>query len=250
MESENKIAMMQIKRTAKDIRSYKEDYFYTKIFENYVLTLNKCASQLNLAEFKFEEFHYSASKKTINERGYQSLIHYVDTLEEELFQNDANYPDTNQSPFKVDAKKIFIVHGRDMNTLNQTELLLNRAGLEPIVLNRQTNGGLTLIEKFEKYANVSYAEVLLTPDDVGAYYEEDVYPDLKARARQNVLFELGFFYGKLGRSNVSCLIKNNVEKPSDIDGIAYIPFDKSVDEVEIQLLRELRTADIKVKSPW
>lgn len=250
MESRNKKAILQIKRTIKDIKNYQNDYFYANVFENFASTLNKYALQLDLPGFKFEEFHYSVSKKTINENGYRSLLHYVETLEEELPQSYTNHTDNNRPPSKTDAQKVFIVHGRDTTSLIETELILNRAGLKPIVLSRQINSGLTLIEKFEKYADVSYAVVLLTPDDVGAYVEGNIQPDLKFRARQNVLFELGFFYGKLGRSNVTCLIKTNVEKPSDIDGIAYIPFDKSVAEIELHLLKELGAANMNVESLW
>jgi len=67
------------------------------------------------------------------------------------------------------------------------------------------------MEKFEKYSDVSYAVILLTPDDIGSYFEKDTHPNLKYRARQNVIFELGFFYGKLGRSNVCCLLKQSVK---------------------------------------
>ncbi|MFP8784309.1 TIR domain-containing protein [Planococcus plakortidis] len=143
-------------------------------------------------------------------------------------------------------KEIFIVHGREKKALLETEGIIHRAGLKPIVLNRMANSGQTLIEKFEKYSNVKFAIVLLTPDDIGALYEEVPLESLnyKFRARQNVLFELGFFYGKLGRSNVCCVMKSNVEKPSDIDGIAYLPYEHSVEELEYSILKELKEADI------
>ncbi|WP_353049211.1 TIR domain-containing protein [Exiguobacterium sp. s91] len=70
---------------------------------------------------------------------------------------------------------------------------------------------------------------------------------MQYRARKNVIFELGFFYGKLGRSNVCCLLKQSVEKSSDLDGIAYIPFTESIDEIEYDTLKELRESNLKVK---
>lgn len=247
MEQKNKKSILQIKQTIKDIRKYQNDYYYVNAFERYVSILNENVSEFDLPKFKFEEFHYSATKKTINDRGYQSLIHYIETIEEGLSQPHVNILHNQPEKSVFNDKKVFIVHGRNKVALNETELLLNRAGLEPIVLNRQVNNGLTLIEKFEKYSDVSYAIILLTPDDVGSYYEDGINPNLQFRARQNVLFELGFFYGKLGRANVCCLIKQSVEKPSDIDGIAYIPFNNSIEEIEFSLLRELKTANLKVR---
>ncbi|MCY8391139.1 nucleotide-binding protein [Bacillus haynesii] len=142
-----------------------------------------------------------------------------------------------------------IVHGRDKTALLETEGILNRVGLEPVVLNRMVNSGLTLIEKFEKNSDVKYAIVLLTPDDIGALYENAPLESLsyKFRARQNVIFELGFFYGKLGRSNVCCILRSNVEKPSDIDGIAYLQYNQSVEEIEYSILKELKEAKIEIR---
>jgi predicted nucleotide-binding protein len=148
-----------------------------------------------------------------------------------------------------DETKVFIVHGRDKTALLEMEGIVRRAGLEPIVLSRMTNSGLTLIEKFEKHTDVKYAIVLLTPDDIGALYENAPLESLnfKFRARQNVIFELGFFYGRLGRANVSCIYKSTVELPTDINGVAYLSYSQSVEELEFALLRELKDANIEVK---
>lgn len=246
MEQQINEAILQIKRVIKDIKNYNSDYYYVNAFKQYISILNRNVQQLNLPKFEFEEFHYSSTKKTINDTGYKALIHYIEILEEELPQLRINHISNTIKKSAIDDKKVFIVHGRNKNTLNEAELLLTRAGLQPVVLNRQANSGMTLIEKFEKHSEVSYAVILLTPDDVGSYYEEGINPNLQFRARQNVLFELGFFYGKLGRRNVSCLIKQSVEKPSDIDGIAYIPFSKSIEEIELLLLKELKAANLKV----
>lgn len=246
MDQKSNEPILQIKRIIKDIRNYQGGFYYVNAFKQYISVLNRNAQQLNLPKFEFEEFHYSSTKKTINDIGYKALIHYIEILEEELPRLYVNHLSDQTNKNLIDDKKIFIVHGRNKTVLNEAELILTRAGLKPVVLNRQANSGMTLIEKFEKYSEVSYAVILLTPDDVGAYYEKDVNPNLQFRARQNVLFELGFFYGKLGRQNVSCLIKQSVEKPSDIDGIAYIPFNQSIEEIELLLLKELKAANLKV----
>jgi len=89
-------------------------------------------------------------------------------------------------------------------------------------LHEQPNRGQTIIEKFERYSDVGFAVVLLTPDDLGASMEDKDH--LKPRARQNVVFELGFFCAKLGRSNV-CALYKDVELPSDISGVIFTSMD-------------------------
>ena len=99
------------------------------------------------------------------------------------------------------------------------------------------------MEKVERHAEVAFAVVLLTPDDVGAVATNpaDVHP----RARQNVIFELGYFLGKLGRKRVAALRKGEVEKPSDYDGVVYTPFD-SAGAWKLLLARELKSAGLNV----
>lgn len=246
-DSNNNINIFQLKRTIQDITSYKGDWKRTEIFNKYVSDMNKSIKKLSLIEFHFEPFHYSNSGKTINEIGYESLINHISILESMLptFISSSNTKDVKQSTkSEPERNRIFIVHGRDRTALLETENIVRRIGLEPIVLQRMANNGLTIVEKFEKYSNVRYAIVLLTPDDIGALNSE--YPDYKFRARQNVIFELGFFYGKLGRNNVCCINKANIEIPSDIDGIVYLPFRESVEEIELQLMKELKEAKIEV----
>ena len=99
--------------------------------------------------------------------------------------------------------------------------------------------GRTIIEKFEDFAHVGFALVLLTPDDEGRLRDDK--GDFKPRARQNVILELGYFLGKLGRERVCALVKEGVERPSDYDGVVYIPLDDS-GGWEMKLIRELKSA--------
>ena len=116
--------------------------------------------------------------------------------------------------------------------------------LKPIILQEQPNEGRTIIEKFEDYAGtVGFAVAICTPDDVGALATE---PDnLKPRMRQNVVLELGYFAGKIGRKRVCALVKGDIETPSDYDGVVYIPMD-AAEGWKLQLARELRAADLPV----
>jgi len=145
----------------------------------------------------------------------------------------------------IDAKntakiKIFLVHGHDLAFLYEVkDYLQNILGLpEPIVLSQQPSGGRTVIEKFEDYASrVDAAVVLLSPDDVGGKTEGA----LAKRARQNVIFELGFFLGQFGRRSgrVILLYKKGVDIPSDLAGIIYIEVDSGVQAVGESIRREL-----------
>ena len=136
-------------------------------------------------------------------------------------------------------RKIFVVYGHDEIARTQLEALLRRWDLEPIILDQQASAGQTIIEKLEEYtADVGYAIVLATPDDEGKAKSETA---TKSRVRQNVVLELGMFLAKLGRERVSILLKEatDFERPSDIQGLIYIPFQNKVDEVSLNLIREL-----------
>jgi predicted nucleotide-binding protein len=154
---------------------------------------------------------------------------------------------------KFHRKNVFIVHGRDHKPVKELKLILSQFGLNPIVLHEQPSGSRTIVEKLEKYSDVGYAFVTLTPDDVGGpkhkHYREwmKVAESMCGRARQNVILEFGYFIGKLGRDKVCCLHKGDVELPSDMHGIVYIPFKDSVNEVRDKINKELKEAGYEIK---
>ncbi|WP_448623567.1 TIR domain-containing protein [Geodermatophilus sp. URMC 64] len=141
------------------------------------------------------------------------------------------------------AGPIFVVHGRDHAVLHYAVRVLQQTtGREVIVLHEQANQGRTILEKFEDHAvTASYAVVLLTGDDEGGLAGSPT----RSRGRQNVVFELGFFFGKLGRQRVSVLIAEDVEQPSDINGLVYIGLD-AAGGWKHTLCRELQAAGIEV----
>jgi predicted nucleotide-binding protein len=143
----------------------------------------------------------------------------------------------------ISGSKVVLVHGHDESARESAARFLERLGLEPIILNEQPNAGRTIIEKVERYADVAFAVVLLTPDDVGAAAANQ--NTLRARARQNVILELGYFLGRLDRKHVAALIKGDVEKPSDYDGVVYIQLD-AAGAWKLHLARELKTAGLNV----
>jgi predicted nucleotide-binding protein len=140
---------------------------------------------------------------------------------------------------------VFIVHGRDeLNLLRLKELIRDRWRLEPIVLAAKPGKGRTLIEKFEDEAQrAAFAFVLLTPDDV-VETESGSY----AQPRPNVVFELGWFYGRLSRSRVCILFKKGTRIHSDLDGISRVQFAESVDEAVDEIERELVEASVLKRS--
>ncbi|NTV93591.1 MAG: nucleotide-binding protein [Chlorobiaceae bacterium] len=151
-----------------------------------------------------------------------------------------------QSADRLVNRKVFVVHGRNEATRESVARLLEKFDLHPVILHEQPNKGRTIIEKFEQYADVAYAVVLLTADDLGGLRPRtsEELPSLSLRARQNVLFELGFFIGKLGRHCVSALYEEGVEIPSDYP-VLFTPLDK-VGAWRMLLGRELQAAGLLV----
>jgi predicted nucleotide-binding protein len=137
-----------------------------------------------------------------------------------------------------DRSKIFVVHGHDEGALQAMARFLEGIGLQAIILREQPDRGRTTIEKFEACSvEVGFTVVLLTPDDLGG---ATAAPEQAARARQNVIFELGYFVGSLGRGRACLLRKGNVEIPSDLFGVIYTDFDHPGEGWKIKLARELK----------
>lgn len=142
------------------------------------------------------------------------------------------------------SRKVFLVHGRNEAALHSVARFLSQVGLSPVVLREQPSRGRAIIEKFIHYSDVEFAVVLLTSDDVGAL-AQDAPGALRRRARQNVIMELGFFLGKLGRDRVCALHEPEVEVPSDYAGVVFVPLD-SGGAWRIALGKELRAAGLEI----
>ena len=158
---------------------------------------------------------------------------------EELRSCDSEKDITSATDKKSDNNRVFVVHGHDGELRQSIARTLEKQGIEPIILAEQANLGATIIEKFEKYSDVRAAICLFTEDDLGKANKED---DLKRRARQNVVFEAGYFIGKLGRENVVLLANRDIEMPSDLSGVVYT--DNSM--WQMQVLKELKEMGFSV----
>jgi len=187
---------------------------------------------------KIKEFHNDIDDK----------IHRLDSINERLEIIPLNAA-SQTATAKVSAKKkgkVFVVHGRDDLAKSSLEIFLHENDFDPVVLHRQADEGQTIIEKFEKHSDVSYAFILLTPDEVAYLSSEDKLPDAdrhkEFRARPNVIFEFGYFVGKLGRSRVCCLYTGNVALPSDVNGMIYKKYERNIEEVGYSILKDLKAA--------
>lgn len=149
---------------------------------------------------------------------------------------------SSSSP-RTPSSKVFVVYGHDSGARDQLEAMLRRWDLDPIILDQLPSEGATLIEKLENYvANVGFAVVLATPDDVG--YPKNKEDQKAYRARQNVVLELGVLLAHLGRKRVAILLKDQetMERPSDIQGLIYIPFKTDLPKEAGLLLAKEMTA--------
>jgi predicted nucleotide-binding protein len=176
------------------------------------------------------------------EEQFKMYIEYLWDLKEEIqkYPHHVIAPAEPTSATKKNAtaqnRKVFVVHGHG-HLKDAVARVIEKLKLEAIILDEKPGAGNTLIEKFEKYADVGYAVVLLAPDDVGGKAGEAMHD----RARQNVIFELAYFVGKIGRGRVCLLYVEGVEIPSDYFGVEYVPFD-SKSSWKYKLAGELREA--------
>ncbi len=172
---------------------------------------------------------------------------YTKDITDEILEEAQNSLDTAVSELKKEIPiysnhKVFIVHGRDHNLLTQVENVLMKLGLDPIVLQEQANNGKTIIEKIEECTDVGFGIVLYTPCDEGRLKSEG--GELKPRARQNVVLEHGYLMAKLGRERVCCLVSDDVEFPSDIQGVVYTSAKKCW-SMEIQNCQRVKSGRIQ-----
>lgn len=189
--------------------------------------LNDCGYKLEYANGAIVNVY---DKGTFNVQGkntekIKEILKNIDTLK------------MNSSEEKT---KIFVVYGHDNAAKAQLEAILRRWELEPLILDQLVSGGKMILEKLEEYMlQAQFGIVLATPDDIG--YPKNSENDKKYRVRQNVVLELGMLLGLLKREKVVILLQEqeNMEKPSDIQGLIYLPFKEDVNEVIIPLIKEL-----------
>lgn len=192
---------------------------------------------------KFAHDYYYGGRKyfdSIRKITTSMIIPFIRDFRTYVEQNSQGPTISQTSP--IDFGRVFIVHGHDEAPRETVARFVVNAGLEPVILHEQANRGMTVLEKLIANGDVGYAVVLLTPDDIGRSITED---NDKPRARQNVILELGYFLGRLGRERVMALLKGNVEIPSDYMGVLYERYDDGGGWRQ-KLARELQTVGYEV----
>lgn len=156
----------------------------------------------------------------------------------------------NSSPIEIvdnnvisKSRKVFIVHGHNEEYIQKVARFLEKLDCEPIILKEQPNLGNTIIEKFEDLSNAAFGVVLYTACDKGSVNNDN--SELRPRARQNVIFEHGYLFAKLGRERVCALVEDGVEIPSDLAGVLYVPIDNA-DAWKFQLAKEMKSVGIDI----
>ena len=189
-------------------------------------------------------WYQNAMSSSIN--SLESIRDQLELYDEpsEMLQAISGNEGVSAMPQSTYGNEVFIVHGHDDEAKETVARFVENFGIEATILHEQANRGQTIPEKFEEHASeAGFAIILLTPDDVGA--SKDKIKNLKPRARQNVVLELGYFWGRLGRGRVCVLHKGGVELPSDMQGLLYVPMN-SPDEWQLPLAREMKQAGLPI----
>lgn len=199
-------------------------------------------SHFNAVEFKFSMYAPGRTAADYFQKCQNGLEECKGVFETYLHEME----NEEQSPEKLlisknarSFQKVFIVHGHDHALKQEVARIIEKQGLEAIILSEQANHGKTIIEKFEENTEVGAAICLFTGDDYGK--AKDVEDD-NLRARQNVVFEAGYFMGKLGRENVILIANPEIEIPSDLQGVVYT----NKDMWQTDVLRELKAIGYNV----
>jgi len=179
--------------------------------------------------------------------GKNQLLNLLNVVIEDVqLDEQINKKTIDNKTIKINSNNIFIVHGHNEEMKQSVARLIDKLELNPIILHEQPNKGKTIIEKFTANSDVSFAVVLLSADDI-AYSAKEGQEKAKFRARQNVIFELGYFIGKIGRERVVALYENtnDFEIPSDYNGVLFVPYDDS-GKWQFELVKELKALNFNV----
>lgn len=218
--------------------------------------LSQCYGRPSLQLEQFNGIHFSPSiyfsgmpESEFTKARLSGLAIAEGFLQSRIAELHEDLQGTEENPVFADAlepsdsNRVFVVHGHDHGCKETVARYLAKLGLEPIILHEQADQGRTIIEKFEHNSKVSCAVVILSPDDVASSKNDPSATE--HRARQNVIFEMGFFVGKLGRRRTFALVQKGVVLPSDIDGVIYIAMDDD-STWRMKLVGELKAVGMDV----
>ena len=229
-----------------DLVVKRTDMMIRKLFgdsSHYIKTLNS---------IRYTPFMYSLDSSNsifINSfnHGKQELLNLLNVIKEDVsLEMTMNPKPSSKNAGRSINSNIFIVHGQNDEMKLSVARTIEKLGLNPIILHEQPNKGRTIIEKFTENSDVLYAIVILSADDI-AYLKSDSPDKAMFRARQNVIFELGYFIGKLGREKVLALhqVIENFEIPSDYSGVIFVPYDFK-GSWKFELAKELKAIGVDI----
>lgn len=223
---------------------------YIKRFQNFEFdgelseadekTLNQFYTIINKSHFKRRQFYLEELDKI--KEGISNLPYFHSDSDSLKFRKLQQRLIALTHKIIEENKKVFIVHGRDTGMRDKIEAFLSKLKIDNIILENESNHGYTVIEKFiKKSSDCNFALILMSADDKGGLASESATQ--RPRTRQNVVLELGFFLGKLGREKIIVLHPDDIEieKPSDFDGIVYLPYDNK-GAWKHKLIKELKAA--------
>ncbi len=215
-----------------------------------ILCYNRLANKFNLffPEAEMFIFREDTTPNLVTHPKTQEILYQLeyalDIIIDDLNQKKeyiAHHEEETIRSSKTD-NRVFVVHGHDEGAKQTVARFLEQCGFVAVILHEQADGGRTIIEKIEQYADVVFAIVLYTPCDIGREKNEKRGTP---RARQNVVFEHGYLIAKLGRERVCALVKQGVQTPGDIAGVVYKPMD-SAGAWKTEILREMKSAGVVV----
>lgn len=209
-------------------------------FDNAEKKIETCRKGLEATKRTFKIYLKEISKEML-ENAQKSMRQQLREMQKERYEDGMLMNASQEVSMKKakEYKKVFIVHGHDEALKQEVARIVEKQGLEAIILSEQANQGKTIIEKIEENADVGAAICLFTGDDYGR--AKDATSE-NLRARQNVVFEAGYFMGKLGRGNVILIASPDIEIPSDLQGVVYT----NKDMWQTDVLRELKAIGYNV----
>jgi len=206
-------------------RKFGKDSFEYKKFE-----------QISYYEMDFAAingFPPSIDKIEVCKKGLLLAKSMLETFLDDILPNAGVSGEMELLQPRINYQRVFIVHGHDGELKQSVARVIEKQGIEAIILTEQANQGKTIIEKFENYSDVGGAVCLFTADDICKNPKDG---SEKTRARQNVVFETGYFIGALGRDHIVILADHGVEMPSDLSGFVRT----NTANWEVDLLKELK----------
>lgn len=196
--------------------------------------------KFNATSFSIRSWTFDTPKEEIHRMrvnscrdGLKTTKAILETYLEDFLDETGNYVSL-KSNISKDTSKVFIVHGHDGELKQSVARIIEKQNIKAIILSEQVNNSMTIIEKFEKNSDVGCAICLFTADDIARSKSAS---EEKPRARQNVVFETGYFMGKLGRERIVIISDSDIEIPSDLAGVVYT----NTQNWQVDLLKELKS---------